>query len=259
MSSSSSSLTASARRSRSRTTSCSAESRSSTRMRRLRECVGARSCAEVGMNAELVRLGLEYEVGNGGSRLSYSQRQPCHRPRPHQESEVLVPNGPPPVSIQRPNARATPCWNGQRGARSCGHWARRLARAFDAFHPRRRPSHRAGTFVSSSARTAPVAFARVTARMLLHRLARQGTRHSAMFRAPCALAAWGSPRAGGRYEARADYRETIKVLRPGDTLRLAQGSTRMACRCGAVRRARPRSSSPDRIEERQRLSLLAPG
>jgi energy-coupling factor transporter ATP-binding protein EcfA2 len=31
--------------------------------------------AEVGMNAELVRLGLEYEVGNGGSRLSYSQRQ----------------------------------------------------------------------------------------------------------------------------------------------------------------------------------------
>ena len=27
------------------------------------------------MNAELVRLGLEYEVGNGGSRLSYSQRQ----------------------------------------------------------------------------------------------------------------------------------------------------------------------------------------
>ena len=30
---------------------------------------------EVGMNAELVRLGLEYEVGNGGSRLSYSQRQ----------------------------------------------------------------------------------------------------------------------------------------------------------------------------------------
>jgi len=31
--------------------------------------------AEVGMNPELVRLGLEYEVGNGGSRLSYSQRQ----------------------------------------------------------------------------------------------------------------------------------------------------------------------------------------
>ncbi len=31
--------------------------------------------AEVGMNAELVRLGLEFEVGNGGSRLSYSQRQ----------------------------------------------------------------------------------------------------------------------------------------------------------------------------------------
>ena len=27
------------------------------------------------MNAELVRLGLEFEVGNGGSRLSYSQRQ----------------------------------------------------------------------------------------------------------------------------------------------------------------------------------------
>jgi len=27
------------------------------------------------MNPELVRLGLEYEVGNGGSRLSYSQRQ----------------------------------------------------------------------------------------------------------------------------------------------------------------------------------------
>jgi ABC-type multidrug transport system fused ATPase/permease subunit len=31
--------------------------------------------AEVGMNRELVRLGLEFEVGNGGSRLSYSQRQ----------------------------------------------------------------------------------------------------------------------------------------------------------------------------------------
>jgi energy-coupling factor transporter ATP-binding protein EcfA2 len=31
--------------------------------------------AEVGMNPQLVRLGLEYEVGNGGSRLSYSQRQ----------------------------------------------------------------------------------------------------------------------------------------------------------------------------------------
>jgi ABC-type multidrug transport system fused ATPase/permease subunit len=31
--------------------------------------------AEVGMNAELVRLGLEFQVGNGGSRLSYSQRQ----------------------------------------------------------------------------------------------------------------------------------------------------------------------------------------
>jgi len=31
--------------------------------------------AEVGMNAELVRLGLQFEVGNGGSRLSYSQRQ----------------------------------------------------------------------------------------------------------------------------------------------------------------------------------------
>jgi energy-coupling factor transporter ATP-binding protein EcfA2 len=30
---------------------------------------------EVGMNPELVRLGLEFEVGNGGSRLSYSQRQ----------------------------------------------------------------------------------------------------------------------------------------------------------------------------------------
>jgi ABC-type multidrug transport system fused ATPase/permease subunit len=31
--------------------------------------------AQVGMNAELVRLGLQFEVGNGGSRLSYSQRQ----------------------------------------------------------------------------------------------------------------------------------------------------------------------------------------
>jgi len=31
--------------------------------------------AEVGMNPELIRLGLEYEVGNGGSRLAYSQRQ----------------------------------------------------------------------------------------------------------------------------------------------------------------------------------------
>jgi len=30
---------------------------------------------EVGMKPELVRLGLEYQVGNGGSRLSYSQRQ----------------------------------------------------------------------------------------------------------------------------------------------------------------------------------------
>ncbi|MBA3505025.1 MAG: ABC transporter ATP-binding protein [Betaproteobacteria bacterium] len=30
---------------------------------------------EVGMKQELVRLGLEYQVGNGGSRLSYSQRQ----------------------------------------------------------------------------------------------------------------------------------------------------------------------------------------
>jgi ABC-type transport system involved in Fe-S cluster assembly fused permease/ATPase subunit len=30
---------------------------------------------EVGMNAELVRLGLAYEVGNAGSYLSYSQRQ----------------------------------------------------------------------------------------------------------------------------------------------------------------------------------------
>src|SRR6185436_13506037 len=31
--------------------------------------------SEVGMNPELVRIGLDYEVGNGGSRLSYSQRQ----------------------------------------------------------------------------------------------------------------------------------------------------------------------------------------
>ncbi len=31
--------------------------------------------AEVGMNAELVQLGLRFEVGNAGSRLSYSQRQ----------------------------------------------------------------------------------------------------------------------------------------------------------------------------------------
>jgi energy-coupling factor transporter ATP-binding protein EcfA2 len=31
--------------------------------------------AAVGMNAELVRLGLQFEVGNAGSRLSYSQRQ----------------------------------------------------------------------------------------------------------------------------------------------------------------------------------------
>ncbi len=31
--------------------------------------------AEIGMNAELVRLGLAFDVGNGGSRLSYSQRQ----------------------------------------------------------------------------------------------------------------------------------------------------------------------------------------
>ncbi len=31
--------------------------------------------AEVGMNPELARLGLDYEVGNGGSRLSYSERQ----------------------------------------------------------------------------------------------------------------------------------------------------------------------------------------
>lgn len=30
---------------------------------------------EVGMNAELVRLGLEFEVGSNGSRLSYSERQ----------------------------------------------------------------------------------------------------------------------------------------------------------------------------------------
>jgi ABC-type multidrug transport system fused ATPase/permease subunit len=30
---------------------------------------------EIGMEPELLRLGLEYEVGNGGSRLSYSQRQ----------------------------------------------------------------------------------------------------------------------------------------------------------------------------------------
>jgi putative ABC transport system ATP-binding protein len=30
---------------------------------------------EVGMEPELLRLGLEYDVGNGGSRLSYSQRQ----------------------------------------------------------------------------------------------------------------------------------------------------------------------------------------
>jgi len=30
---------------------------------------------EVGLKAELLRLGLEYEVGNAGSRLSYSQRQ----------------------------------------------------------------------------------------------------------------------------------------------------------------------------------------
>jgi putative ABC transport system ATP-binding protein len=31
--------------------------------------------AEVGMTPGLVRLGLNYEVGNGGSRLSYSERQ----------------------------------------------------------------------------------------------------------------------------------------------------------------------------------------
>jgi len=31
--------------------------------------------AEEGMNDDLVRLGLEYDVGNGGSRLSYSERQ----------------------------------------------------------------------------------------------------------------------------------------------------------------------------------------
>jgi putative ABC transport system ATP-binding protein len=31
--------------------------------------------AEAGMDADLVRLGLEFEVGNGGSRLSYSERQ----------------------------------------------------------------------------------------------------------------------------------------------------------------------------------------
>jgi len=31
--------------------------------------------AEVGMESELLRLGLEYEVGNAGTRLSYSQRQ----------------------------------------------------------------------------------------------------------------------------------------------------------------------------------------
>jgi putative ABC transport system ATP-binding protein len=30
---------------------------------------------EVGMNSELTRLGLDYDVGNGGSRLSYSERQ----------------------------------------------------------------------------------------------------------------------------------------------------------------------------------------
>jgi ABC-type multidrug transport system fused ATPase/permease subunit len=30
---------------------------------------------EVGMNAALIRLGLDYEVGNAGSRLSYSERQ----------------------------------------------------------------------------------------------------------------------------------------------------------------------------------------
>jgi len=30
---------------------------------------------EIGMNAGLVRLGLDYDVGNGGSRLSYSERQ----------------------------------------------------------------------------------------------------------------------------------------------------------------------------------------
>jgi energy-coupling factor transporter ATP-binding protein EcfA2 len=31
--------------------------------------------AEAGMNADLARLGLDFEVGNAGSRLSYSQRQ----------------------------------------------------------------------------------------------------------------------------------------------------------------------------------------
>jgi ABC-type multidrug transport system fused ATPase/permease subunit len=30
---------------------------------------------EVGMNAALIRLGLDYDVGNGGSRLAYSERQ----------------------------------------------------------------------------------------------------------------------------------------------------------------------------------------
>ena len=50
---------------------------------------------EIGMEPELLRLGLAYEVGNGGSRLSYSQRQRLAIARAIMKSpDILVFNEP---------------------------------------------------------------------------------------------------------------------------------------------------------------------
>jgi hypothetical protein len=184
--------------------------------------------AEVGMNPELVRLGLEYEVGNGGSRLAYSQRQRLAIARGLiKNPDVLVFNEP--TSGLDPASEA-------RVLKAVLEWAKGrtvvwalgradLARAFDrvlvlddgrvieqgSFEELDREGHRpqANACVrrpSDRERAMPLPLARVAAFVL--------TTASALVH-------------GAVYEASpADYRQSLKLLRPGDTLRLAAGEYR---------------------------------
>ena len=100
------------------------------------------------MNAELVRLGLEFEVGNGGSRLSYSQRQRLAIARAIMKNpDILVFNEPTsgldPATESRVLGAVLDWAKGRTVVWALGRAD--LARAFDrVLRPRRRPARRAG-------------------------------------------------------------------------------------------------------------------
>jgi ABC-type lipoprotein export system ATPase subunit len=183
--------------------------------------------AEVGMNAELVRLGLEYEVGNGGSRLSYSQRQRLAIARGIMKNpDILVFNEPTSGLDPATETRVLHAvLDGPKGAPWSGRSGAPISRGVrPRADLRRRPAGRRG--ILRRARPpgdAPVAASRLTPPM--PRLGCSLDRVSRLIAIVClALANVGLATV---YEASPnDYRQSIKRLRAGDTLLLAAGEYR---------------------------------